>query len=563
MKITTAILKDLEGGRSDDLEKASELQGWGNFFATFSRQLEDHCRYSKQAKQKFFAEVFNRLPKDKADRYVEYFKNDLPSLLFDVEREYGRIHNAQDRHISYQYDDEEKTKELAKWLEMQGLAEFLKKQGTRAIIRSINDYYVCLPYPNNFVRVNVKSVLYVDSDSIVFMRGGSYFVVDSEEYRIFRKDGRGYVLDSQVPHELGYAPFTSFWHSPYFSDSLIQESPVYSVIDKAFRFLDHQNGKDYYDAYAKYEIIKLRSERCDYEDPNYGGSCSGGYVSGRVKYYDDGTSETLNDIECPRCKSKRMIGAGTIIEVPTPADPSINNWEAIERIGADVPTLQYNTDETDRLTIDLMANLVGFIEGVISSEAINREQVSTLLEKKKSILIYLAGNFEKTHQFIIDTCAKLLYSDGYLGSIVKYGSEFFLRSSEALTREYKETRESSSDYQLSELQKQIDRKSAENNPQQRYRLKILRALEPFLQRSISELSTLYKDGLISDFLLMKKINFSSYIERFERENGDIAKFAILEEDFNRRISSIEDIINSYVLSDLNNNNDVEDSPADS
>lgn len=557
MRLETKDIRDiLDKGKSEQLEKACRLQAWGEFFATFTRQLESECGYYQEVKKDFFNEVKNRLPEEKANRYIEYFKNDLPAILFDVEREYQRAHNAQDRHISFQYTDEAKTQALEKWLSETKVSYRLKVEGSRRVIRGINSFVIVLPNPSPFLWLNVKQVVYCHEsegkvDSIVFYHKGLVYVVDTVSYRIFSRDGRGMVLEQEIAHGLDYAPVCYFWHSDYFDGQTIKESPIYPAIDKAFRFLDHQNGKDYYDAYAKYEILKLRSERCDYIDPIYGGECSGGYVSGRVKHYEDGTFESMPDASCPRCTSKRMIGAGSIIEVPTPADPAINNWEAIERIGADVPTLQYNTDETNRLTRDLVVSLIGIMDGAINSEAINEEQVAALLEKKNSILLYLASNFEKTHKFIIDTSARLLYSSGYIGSIVKYGSQFFIKSENYLSKQYAEAKTSGfAQYQLAELQKQIDRKASENNAQLSERLIILRNIEPLPQLSIAEATDLRNIGTVSDFMLLKKSNLQSYIERFERENGELTKYAILQEDFGKRIDAINEIIDSYVNEDL-------------
>jgi hypothetical protein len=246
-----------------------------------------------------------------------------------------------------------------------------------------------------------------------------------------------------------------------------------------------------------------------------------------------------------------MIGPGSIIEVPAPITPDeVDNWQSIERVGADVATLEFNAKETNVQKISIASSLIGFVEGALSNEAINREQVSALLEKKKSILLNLAQNFEKTHKFILDTYARLMFQDSFKGSIVRYGSEFFLKSAEDMQKAYLTAKkEGASEYELDEMQKQADRKSNENNAMQLQRIEILRNLEPFIHRDSKEVQDMYSAGLATNEEARLKLNFSAYIERFERENGNIVKFAELA-TFQQKINRINEILESYVREDI-------------
>ena len=76
------------------------------------------------------------------------------------------------------------------------------------------------------------------------------------------------------------------------------------------------------------------------------------------------------------------------------------------------------------------------------------------------------------------------------------------------------------------------------------RMVILKHLEPYRHNTKEELQTLFEKGLIDETNLRIKINFSPYIDRFERENINIIEFGITL-PFDDKIKKIKEQLIKY------------------
>lgn len=545
----------------ESIEKARKLQGFMVFYSTISKRIESCDPYATEAKNTFFYEQRKKLPEDKAARFVQFFVNDVASILSESERVYKNVHFARDRYIKVAMNTTAQQEAFMEFMKTTvRITERYINEGTRALIRSVNDYLVVVP-GETYHRVNVNDLLAVEEESdgtvvkISYQRDGFTWHIDNEKYEIYSHKDGSLVLVGEFAHELGYCPVTPFYFSRYEDEDIIKESVSTSIIDIIEVFLDNEQGRRYYEAYARYEILKIRASECNYREPNTGGECSGGTIFNRTKIYDDGATIDLPDAKCPKCLENRLIGPGTVIEVPQPSDPSIDNWEAIERVGADVPTLEYNASETQAMRMLISSNIAGFVSSVIGTQAINKDQVDTLMARTKSILRDIGSNLERSHKFLLDTYARLMYRDAFKGSIVNYGTDFIVKGSDQLLTEYKESKESGlAQYIIDDLSQQYDRKRYENNPTQLTRVRILRNLEPLMHLSTAEVIDSFNAGMISKQQALLSHNFSNYIERFETDHGDLVKYSSLSSEvnsFSTKINNIRNILIEYVNEDLN------------
>ena len=71
---------------------------------------------------------------------------------------------------------------------------------------------------------------------------------------------------------------------------------------------------------------------------------------------------------------------------------------------------------------------------------------------------------------------------------------------------------------------------------------ILKQLEPYPHKTLAEVLQLYEKGLLVENLVRLKINFSSLVDRFERENINIIEFAS-----NRPLREKVNIISSKLI----------------
>jgi len=76
-------------------------------------------------------------------------------------------------------------------------------------------------------------------------------------------------------------------------------------------------------------------------------------------------------------------------------------------------------------------------------------------------------------------------------------------------------------------------------------MRILGHLEPYKHYTISELMQLKGAELLDPVLLKIKVNFSRYIDRFERENVNILDFGS-RADLKTKIESITKKLKTYV-----------------
>ena len=148
-------------------------------------------------------------------------------------------------------------------------------------------------------------------------------------------------------------------------------------------------------------------------------------------------------------------------------------------------------------------------------------------------------------EFTIKALCSLRYGDTFLSCSVDLGNEFYLKSNEDLYNKYALAKANgASESELDSINEQIIQVEHKNNPLQMQRMFILKHLEPYRHLSVNEVLNLYDKGLADEETVRIKINFTSLIDRFERENLNITEFGI-NVDFATKIETIKDIIYKY------------------
>ena len=105
-----------------------------------------------------------------------------------------------------------------------------------------------------------------------------------------------------------------------------------------------------------------------------------------------------------------------------------------------------------------------------------------------------------------------------------------------------------SESELDAIIQQIIEVEYRNNPQVLQRMLILKQLEPYPHKTLDEVLSLAEKGLLDPKKVMLKLNFSSYIDRFERENINITQFGIAK-PLKDRIAIINKTLLGYVTED--------------
>ena len=274
-----------------------------------------------------------------------------------------------------------------------------------------------------------------------------------------------------------------------------------------------------------YPILSGYEQSCDFSNAENGDYCDGGYLRNKQGYYKLDMAGML--MRCPKCGNKRIIGAGSFVEVPIPNaeqnQPDLRNPVQILKVDRD--SLDYNVDEQKRLREEIITAVVGQDEIVTNRDAFNEQQVQANFESVTTVLTRVKKGFEAAQQWVDETICRLRYGRYFISAKIDYGTEFFLYSPDELRKRYSAAKEAgASESELDMMQRQIIETEYRNDPMQLRRMLLLSELEPYRHLSRQEVSELFAKNLVSEEDLRIKLNFPTFVRRFERENTNILDF---------------------------------------
>lgn len=387
----------------------------------------------------------------------------------------------------------------------------------------------------------------MDMSHIIFRQPDKKIaVIDDTSYRLYDEDGAGNIstLVSEREHGLGFCPARFFW-----SESISLRCPDVkaSVLTKVLESLDwylfYHISKRHLDLYGSYPIYSGYEQSCDFSNEETGDYCDGGYLKDKQGYYLLDSAGLMRP--CPKCGDKRIAGVGSFVEIPIPQEGQPDLRNPVQMLSVDRSSLDYNVEEEERLKDNIISSVVGMQEEQMSTTAVNESQVKATFESQSTILNRVKKGFESAQQFVDDTICKLRYGEEFLGSVVNYGTEFFLYDANELRERYKVAKDSgASESELDALHNVIIDTEYRANPAKRQRLMLLGELEPYRHLTRTEVLDLYKAGIIGITDLRVKLNFSSLVGRFERENADIIEFGSLM-PYARKIETIKETLRRY------------------
>lgn len=554
------------------LQKAMEMQRRLRFHTeTMLSPLESGLPASS-----FLDWVRGLLPADKFNTFVQLFKFPLPtvSLVEDIYRELERVFHSRNASSSYRFTDTRLEEDWAEYRkERLGEPGIWRSVGWRKMQVSPNSVLVVdmpedrpggrpEPYfywlePEDIVDYETSAADPNMFSWIVFRQPGQRLAVfDDTRIRVFQTDRDGMKLESELSnseHGLGYCPARFFW-TPKLNEKNpdIKKNPITKELSNLDWYLFFSLSKRHLDLYAPYPIYSAYEADCDFENNDTGEYCDGGFLrsaeTNQFTLLPDGTVK-----KCPCCSEKRIAGPGSFLEVPVPnaAEGIADMRSPVQITSIDKDALDYNVDECVRLKDEIIVSVTGSGGTVSEKEAINETQVAANFESKTSVLNALKTSFELAQQFVDDTVCRLRYGREFISSSVSWGTEFYVFTVDELYKKYAKAKENgASDMELDAISQQILEVEYRNNPLVLQRMLILRQLEPYAHKTLDELSGLYDKGLVSRQSVMLKVNFSSYVNRFERENINIVEFGS-SLPMRERIETIKEKLLEYVQDDEN------------
>ena len=392
-------------------------------------------------------------------------------------------------------------------------------------------------------------------DWIMFKNDGRLIVIDGESFRtyVLNADNSLGRKISESRHGLPYCPSRFFWSEPLsLSTPDVKESPLSKELSNLDWYLFKLLGKRHLENYASYPILSGYEEECDYTDKD-GNSCSHGHL---VK--PDGGYLTNPDgslVLCPLCQGKKnLAGAGTYIEVPVPDADQPDMRNPISMLTVDAQSLKYNKDEVASLETKIIAGCVGVDNSILNELSVTDKQVDASFESQDSVLSRVKKGFETAQNFVDSTICRLRYGGSFLSASINYGTEFYTLTPEVLRKRYNDAKKGgASESELDALRQQMLETEYRHNPLMLRRMLILSDLEPFRHSTPDEVLRYFEKGLATAEEVRLKSDFTNYVRRFERENGNILEFGSNIE-YREKINNIYQTLIDYAKEKTNQRN---------
>lgn len=506
------------------------------------------------------------LPKDKYNIFLQLFKFPLPTpaVVEDVYRELERVFYSRNSSSSYQFTDSELAEDWSQYRKSNlNEPEVWKTIAWKRMQVSPNSILVVdLPLVQTSTRpepyfywLEIDSVIDYELSKqdenlfnwLIFNQPEHRIAVfDDTSIRVYQLNEKNEIqsLVSEAQHDLGYCPARFFWSTQLNEKNKdLKKNPITKELSNLDWYLFFALSKQHLDLYAPYPIYSAYEADCNFENSETGDYCDGGFLrnaKGEYKILNDGTVE-----KCPCCSEKRIAGPGSFLEVPIPnqTEGVADMRNPVQITTIDKDSLGYNVNECARLKNEIVISVVGSGGTVSEKEAINETQVTANFESKTSVLNALKTNFELAQKFIEDTVCKLRYGNAFISSSVNWGTEFYVFTVTELYSKYKQAKDNgASNSELDAISQQILEVEYRNNPLVLQRMLILKQLEPYPHKTLDEVLKLYEKKLIDEKLVKLKINFSTLVDKFERENINIIEFAS-----NRPLREKIDIITNKLL----------------
>lgn len=556
-----------ENRRSGELNRA-KLHQLRIKFHTVKRVTTFGSPYVSIPLTQWLSMVENILPHDKFVLFKALFRypvktNEITDVCFD---KLSRIFDGRNPAFNYQFANSEQRNDWENYRQTKlNEPEVWQTKGWEFFKTEINSVLVVdvpkeqtseLPEPY-FYWLPIDDVMTYKAnpttgqmDFIVFRRRDRIVVLDDGFYRVWKDEKHTGQIDGmpeiEVPHDLGYCPARFFWNEPLsLEDPDVKASPLSAVLESLDWFEFFHISKRQLDLFGAYPILSGYEQSCDFTNAENGDYCDGGFLRDKQGHYKLDMSGLL--MRCPKCGNKRIIGAGSFVEIPVPnaeaGQPDLKN--PVQMLTVDRAALDYNVDEEKRLRDEIITAVVGQDEIVTDRDAFNEQQVRANFESVTTVLNRIKKGFEAAQQWVDETICRLRYGRYFLSAKINYGTEFYLYSPDELRNRYKAAKEAgASESELDMLQNRIVETEYRNDPTQMRRMLLMAELEPYRHLSRSEVVDLYGRNLVSETDMRIKLNFSNFVRRFERENMNILEFgnAIA---FDKKIAAIYEAFARY------------------
>jgi hypothetical protein len=519
----------------------------------------------------FIIKYASMLPSDKADTFEKLLTFPLVSNEL-TERAYDRlstIFNGQNKVRQYNFNNKEDLSiDFATYLNNIKEREFWPTMGWTIYKNFPNGYIVCdLPvtqgrdkYPSPyFYFVPVDAIIKAENtqegqcqyiiyqaqptkQEIVSGYDKKYIAIDSAAYRVFYGKKDQITLAYESTHDLGYTPAQQFADKKLADNksdisTFLKQNQITPSLGLLDRYVFKYTSGEHLELYAGFPIYTILEQQCNYRTSD-GFECVDGYIE-----YEDPNGRKRTD-PCPQCNGKKLVGPGTVFEIPFMPDQNAQ-FPAAHVLNGDTDGIRAFAERLESIENRFMINTTGSIDLKDNSQAKNETQILGSLEDRKKIIMQVKSTFEKINKFTVETLGRLRYGEKFSGCVLSYGDKFTLLSQEEAQKVYNLAQTiGAPSYYLSDLRAQIYGGQYKNDPRAEQRAKILSDLEPYKDLSIDQVFKNYDK--LDPVKAQIKINFDDLINKFEIENGNILEYMSQVKDYSIKIATI----NNYFMNQI-------------
>ena len=499
--------------------------------------------------------IRNSVTEEKYNRVLNYFSYPLPivSIANDISEDLNRVFNGRNANFSVQYPNKRAEAQSRDLLMHLNTREWIEKHGRKVFkcqpqtIVVVDKDTTGVPY---YLSIGIDKLIGYDCDEydefkyIIFEHSegvddlGKFKKIafyDDEFYRVIEQRSGQMSLITENAHGLKYCPARWFVDESLNSrDKAKRYAPLSPVLGTMSEWTQFYAYSFYAEHYGVFPVVEFAAAVCEEE------FCTNGMVSYPLE--SGGMSTPTN---CPSCTKNKFNGAGTAIKINPRIDNEENDSSGYFRfISPPTANLEFEQTKQDHRENFIKVNTTGFND-VISKDAVNADQVRSLMEDRKKPLLKLAGICNRLHRWLVKTAVKLAIDVDVMVH-ANYGTEWFLLTEAQLQQLFKGAKDAGlPESEIDQLYNLLIETKYKGQPQTVQKLMIENNLNPQPYQNIKECFDLVANGVMTQLDLYIKANLIKFIKRFERENGSIVEFGS-DISFEQKIDIIYNTFKNYV-----------------
>ena len=500
--------------------------------------------------------IYNSVTEEKYNRVLNFFSYPLAivSISDDILSDLNRVFNGRNANFGIQYPNKRAEEQTAQMLINLDTRNYIEKVGRRAfkckpqtivvVDKDANGipYYVTveldklMSYELTPCKQFFKYIIFHHSDG--YDELGKYKKIafyDDEFYRVVEVRDGAYSLVLETPHNLGYCPARWFIDTPLNTkDDCKRFAPLSAVLGSMSEWQQFHAYSYYAEHYGVFPVVEYAAAVCEDE------YCVNGMVSVPME-----NGEMSTPTACRTCTANKFSGAGTAIKINPKIDNDENDVSGYFRfISPPTSNLEFEQSKQDQRENFIKVNTTGFND-MMNKEAINADQVRSLMEDRKKPLLKLAGICNRLHKWMVSTAIKLAIDVDVMVH-ANYGTEWFLLTEAQLQELFVGAKTAGMpESEIDQIYKLLIETKYKGDPQTVRKLMIENNLNPAPYSTLEECYKKLEMGVMQLEDLYIKANFTKFVSRFERENGSLVDFGT-DITFEQKIDIIYNTFKTYV-----------------